>query len=76
MKKTFNSSKLKWINKPENPENFEISSEKIKIVTESKTDFWQRTFYNFRNDNAPALLTEIDGNFTFTVKTTFNSKKL
>ncbi len=76
MKKTFDTSKLNWINKPENSENFEISSEKIKIVTEPKTDFWQRTFYDFRNDNAPALLTEIDEDFTFTVKTSFNSKKL
>ncbi len=73
MKKTFDSSKLNWINKPE---NFKISSEKIKIITDPKTDFWQRTYYNFRNDNAHALVNEIEDDFTFTAKTTFNSKKL
>ncbi len=35
---------------------------------------WQRTYYGFRNDNAPALLTEVETDFTFTVKTVFTAK--
>ncbi len=63
-----------WINKPK---KFIISKEKIVITTEEKTDFWQRTHYGFRNDNAPAFLFKTDREtFSFVVKTTFNSKKV
>lgn len=27
----------------------------IEIVTKPHTDLWQRTYYHFRNDNAPLL---------------------
>ena len=27
----------------------------MEIITEPHTDLWQRTYYHFRNDNAPAL---------------------
>ena len=73
MKEIFDTCKLKWINEPE---KYKISSKEIKIITEPGTDFWQRTYYNFRNDNAHALILETDDDFTFTIKTTFNSKKL
>ena len=33
--------------------SYQISKEKIEIKTEPHTDLWQRTYYNFRNDNAP-----------------------
>ena len=63
-----------WINKPK---KFMISKEKIVITTEEKTDFWQRTHYGFRNDNAPAFLFKTDREtFSFVVKTAFNSKKV
>ena len=63
-----------WINKPK---KFIISKEKIVITTEEKTDFWQRTHYGFRNDNAPAFLFKTDREtFSFVVKTAFNSKKV
>ena len=49
------------------------------------TDFWQRTYYGFQNDNAPALLMKTEEKyFSFTVyfvqstsivKTEFNSKR-
>jgi len=73
MKKTFDVSKLQWINEPV---KYTISTEKVQLITEPETDFWQRTYYNFRNDNAHALIMEIEDDFTFTVKTIFNSKKL
>lgn len=58
------------------PKNYTITEEKIEIVTESHTDLWQRTYYHFRNDNAPLLQIEIsDKYFSFVVKTEFESKK-
>lgn len=58
------------------PKNYTITEEKIEIVTEPHTDLWQRTYYHFRNDNAPLLQIEIsDEYFSFVVKTEFESKK-
>lgn len=55
----------KWISEPKVSE---VTSEFVSITTESKTDLWQRSYYGFRNDNAPALLIESEENFTFTAK--------
>lgn len=58
------------------PKNYTITEEKIEIITEPHTDLWQRTYYHFRNDNAPLLQVEIsDKYFSFIVKTEFESKK-
>ena len=63
---------LKWIREPS---EYNISEEKIEIITEPHTDLWQRTYYHFRNDNAPVLQWETDEKyFSFTVKTEFFSK--
>lgn len=62
----------KWIN---SPEQCTISHESVEITTEPNTDFWQRSYYGFRNDNAPALLFEANDNFTFTSKVEFVYKK-
>lgn len=67
----FSIDKLQWIREPE---NYSISAEKIEIVTSPHTDLWQRTYYHFRNDNAPVLQMETyDPFFSFTVKTQFQS---
>ena len=64
--------KLKWIRRPK---KFDIKEDKIEIITEPHTDLWQRTYYHFRNDNAPVLQIETDEKyFSFIVKTTFESK--
>lgn len=57
-----------WINPPK---QFEITENHVKVTTDPQTDFWQRSYYGFRNDNAPALLLESDENFTFTMKVSF-----
>lgn len=50
-----------------------IESGKIEVTTKPFTDLWQRTYYHFRNDNAPVFQTETDEKyFSFTVKTDFN----
>jgi len=60
----------KWLNQPE---KFELTEDKLTIETEPGTDLWQRTYYGFQNDNAPGFLTETEGDFTFQVKTQFDS---
>ena len=68
----FDINELKWTR---TPKDFSISDDKIEIVTNPHTDLWQRTFYHFRNDNAPVLQMETDKKFfSFTVKTQFQSK--
>lgn len=67
----FNSKKLFWIFEPK---EYFVSDKKITIKTEPKTDFWQRTYYGFRNDNAPAILfNTTEKHFSFVVKTIFDS---
>ena len=63
----------KWIHKPKISE---VSADIVSITTEPETDFWQRSYYGFRNDNAPALQIESDNNFTFTAKASFDYKTL
>ena len=68
-KMKFNVSNLKWTREPE---SFKISQEKIEIVTKPHTDLWQRTYYHFRNDNAPVLqMSTTEKFFSFSVKTDF-----
>ena len=58
-----------WIREPE---EYTIGEDEITITTEPHTDLWQRTYYHFRNDSAPALQWETDEKyFSFTVKTDF-----
>jgi len=61
-------SSAKWLNQPR---LFEISDRFVQLTTEPNTDFWQRSYYGFRNDNAHALLLESGANFTFTAKASF-----
>ena len=58
-----------WIREPK---EYTIGEDEITITTEPHTDLWQRTYYHFRNDSAPALQWETDEKyFSFTVKTDF-----
>ncbi|WP_026665660.1 DUF1349 domain-containing protein [Butyrivibrio sp. FC2001] len=60
---------MKWTRKPK---EFVIEKDRIVIITEPHTDLWQRTYYHFRNDNAPVLQFETEDKFfTFIVKTDF-----
>ena len=68
----FDIDKLKWTREPK---NYSIFKDKIEIITSPYTDLWQRTYYHFRNDNAPVLQMETNEKFfSFTVKTEFESK--
>jgi regulation of enolase protein 1 (concanavalin A-like superfamily) len=58
----------KWLNQPKLSE---ITEQSVKITTEPNTDYWQRSYYGFRNDNAHSLLLESEINFSFTAKASF-----
>ena len=49
-----------------------IDSGGVRIVTIPDTDLWQRTYYGFRRDTAPALLLPVTDNITFTVRAAFD----
>ena len=51
---------LKWTREPA---DFLIRPDRIEITTAPHTDLWQRTYYHFRNDNAPVLQMETDEKF-------------
>lgn len=56
------------------PQNYSVSKDKVVIQTQPATDLWQRTYYLFRNDNAPLLQMKTEEEFfSFTVKTDFLS---
>ena len=63
------AASLKWTREPA---GFSVQNGAISIKTAPRTDLWQRTYYHFRNDNAPALQLETDEQyFSFVVKTDF-----
>ena len=60
---------MKWTREPS---EYVLNEDRIEIKTEPHTDLWQRTYYHFRNDNAPVLQFETDERFfSFVVKTDF-----
>ena len=63
---------MKWLRAPK---QFTVSEDKIEIITEPHTDLWQRTYFHFRNDNAPVLQAETNQKyFSFVIKTEFEYK--
>ena len=68
----FDIQKFKWTREPK---SYAVCGDKVEIITNPHTDLWQRTYYHFRNDNAPVFQMETDEKyFSFIVKTAFESK--
>jgi len=68
----FDVNKLEWTRVPASSS---IEEDRIEIVTAPHTDLWQRTYYHFRNDNAPVLQMKTEEQyFSFVVKTEFASQ--
>lgn len=68
----FNIQDFVWTREPA---SFSVTDNRVEIVTKPYTDLWQRTYYHFRNDNAPVFQMETEERyFSFTVKTAFESK--
>lgn len=63
--------KLEWTRKPK---AWSVEDGRVEIITSPHTDLWQRTYYHFRNDNAPVLqMTTDERYFSFVVRTEFES---
>ena len=68
-----NTKAMTWIREPA---VFSVEPDRIETVTEPHTDLWQRTYYHFRNDNAPLLQMEsAEKYFSFVVKTDFTDSR-
>ncbi len=64
-----NLNEFKWTRQPK---GFEIKDGTLYVTTQPHTDLWQRTYYHFRNDNAPVYQMKTDDKFfSFVVKTSF-----
>jgi len=67
-----NTKAMEWTRAPK---EYTITEDRIEMITEPFTDLWQRTYYHFRNDNAPILqMTTDEKYFSFVVKTEFDTK--
>jgi len=67
-----NTNELKWTRAPR---QYSVSEDRVEMITEPYTDLWQRTYYHFRNDNAPVLQMESNEKyFSFVVRTEFDTK--
>ena len=56
------------------PASCVVTDDRVEVITKPHTDLWQRTYYHFRNDNAPVFQMETEERyFSFTVKTAFDS---
>lgn len=67
-----NAKNMKWTRAPK---QYNVTEDKVVVITEPFTDLWQRTYYHFRNDNAPVLQIETNEKyFSFVVKTEFDTK--
>ena len=67
-----NTKTMEWVRAPK---QYSITEDSVEIITEAFTDLWQRTYYHFRNDNAPVFQMSTDEQFfSFVVKTEFDTK--
>jgi uncharacterized protein len=70
MNKSLDLSQFEWLNQPG---EFFLENSRLTIITKPETDFWQRTYYGFRNDNGHTFVKAVAGDFTFVVKTDFKA---
>lgn len=68
-----NNEQWFWLNEPP---SYQFIDGSVHLKTVPATDFWQRTYYGFRNDNASALQIQTkETYFSFTVKVKFDTQK-
>ena len=67
-----NPKDMKWVRAPR---AYTLTEERAEMITEPRTDLWQRTYYHFRNDNAPLLQLETaEEYFSFSFRTEFDTR--
>ena len=52
---------MSWLN---DPPQWSVDGDVLRVVTGSNTDFWRNTFYGFTRDSGHFLHTEVSGDFT------------
>ncbi len=63
-------SRFRWLREPR---AYTAENGTVTITTAPHTDLWQRTYYHFRNDNAPVFQMETEEKFfSFVVRTDFS----
>ena len=66
------ATEMKWTRAPK---QYTVTEDQVEMITEPRTDLWQRTYYHFRNDNAPVLQMETDEEyFSFVFRTEFDTR--
>ena len=66
-----NLDEFEWIREPK---TWKKNGNMLTMATIPHTDLWQRTYYHFRNDNAPCFQMKTEKDFfSFTVKTSFKA---
>lgn len=64
-------TQFRWLRQPQ---ACIVQDGRIEVTTRPYTDLWQRTYYHFRNDNAPVFQMETEEKFfSFVVRTDFRS---
>lgn len=61
---------FKWLNEPA---NWKVTDKTLLITTDSKTDFWQGTWYDFYFNTGHVYGINVQDDFTFTVSSHFVS---
>ena len=68
-----NFAEWKWTGEPA---DYHCEPDRVTVTTRPHTDLWQRTYYHFRNDNAPVFQMETEEKyFSFIVKTDFSGSR-
>ncbi len=67
-------TQFRWLNEPK---KYTMENGVLTIFTDPQTDFWQRTYYGFQNNNAHAFIFKSgEQEFSFTVKTAWQPNNL
>lgn len=71
--KSFYDVDAEWYNPPR---DYKLSAELLQVVSDPRTDLWQRTYYGFRMDNVPSWLWSQAGPFTYSIQCQFEYKEM
>ncbi|MCF3099382.1 DUF1349 domain-containing protein [Aeromonas australiensis] len=53
-----------WLNEPA---CWQLDGDRVRVVTDQQSDFWQRTWYGFERHSGHVYGCEVEGDFTFQV---------
>ncbi|QEY64252.1 DUF1349 domain-containing protein [Metapseudomonas lalkuanensis] len=59
------STQWRWLNEPA---TWRLEADRLTVVTDANTDFWQETWYGFRRQSGHVYGCDISGDFTFELK--------